>query len=1033
MADYKLGTPLAKTHTGAGQFCPSPRLSSRALGRRQSGRSRARSPSRTEIAAKSAPIGRGPHWQAVIVISRVGTTAQLTDPRACAYRESMEPKTCIRKLTISLAATGLFLAGCCTTGKLDNAGSGISVGDPETFDNTFFQTQLIALRGQLMSLQALDQTSLTKAIGGVQGGQLQQSGVNLQILGQATPQVATTLPATSTVVPSSADTRVSTQAALTPGIPSVAASTLTLPATIAGSTLDVLSEQMQLSSQVLNYEMLLSGSNYAKVGPSGDAKTELTIGFPITLEAPTAKHKDDIADVEVTYCYATPKDSPPAVVNLLPTDNTYNVLTLTDRSQSFGLGVIAGVFSVGGGYSGGTKTEYLIKQQDTVALRRSYDDTSDACRGGMNGIETAKTPRRGASAESGRTGVPQEAESYTGTTFAWQFRPVLGEHFVRSGIHQTFVQVAVPGQLDVSRTTINQTSTHSSATGASTTTNIASSSSSSTTGKPGASLRADNGTTTTDQDQDNLFAGYNFGSTKPYSYYYKVSDETVECANENQDISSDFTLDTQHITDTATTKAPSGFVVVKTRWIHLDPTNGVATSDASSSVKAIRLPVRGRVSDLPWLASCIKTRDLGGGNLWVRVGGVHIDGTRVRIGTSLIDSSTPGFKTFDNSVEFVAPAISIASGGAYLVAPSGRETSIYPRANQSKDSAVVGVPDETLTLNKVSVAPIDNASSLVELVITRSFKRHVPTMRPLVVLAAGKLYGLSDSPFVGQESAPSNGDPTSITLRLIAANTALNASPSVSVQRLFSGKPPTVAAILPPGSINVAPLPPSGGAGGISNGQKFCRAPGQCVLNGYLPNDGHLGVTAIGGCTPSLIAGIGTYRIVDMTHCSHTLQQLTFSTNDLAANFEQDLVISLAGDQPKTAAAGALAATVPMGSVAPHFALNRVVGNIQTNNGTALLTVSIQNLKDPTVTVTVTNADVSGVVDGTGKALTLTAIGQVTVAQDTTLTFQLANCCASKATVTAEGKNGTISTGKWAFDFSTVRESTPKLNEKNGK
>jgi hypothetical protein len=910
-------------------------------------------------------------------------------------------KLIARHAFVLMGVSILDLSGCATTGKTDLTGSGINVGNPETYDNTFFQTQLATLRAQLMGLQTVDQGSLISAIGGVQGAQLEQSSFNLQVQGQATPQVATTLPASSKVAPTASDTRVTTQSSMTPTIPATTQSTLTLPSSLSGSPLDVLNQQMQLSSQVLNYEMLLSGSNYARFGISGNAKIQLTLGFPITIEPPTPSHKDDIADVEVTYCFATDGGTPPSVINLLPTDNSYNVISLTDDAHSFGLGVIAGVFSVGGSYSSGTKTEYLIKQQDTVALRRDnkFDTESNA----------------GSACKGGQDGKP-DTKAYESTTFAWQFRPVLGEHFVRSGIHQTFVQIAIPNGLATNGKAKPEPNADAAA--------IAKAAADA---KAAAVKAAGGSDKTASLSSAGDFAAQVSG--RIFNFFFSATQSSAECPHGNDDIPSDLTSPPKEDLTRADVEreevSDSGFVVVRARWVHLDPKTGVASNRANESSKttaSIRMPVRGRPGDYPVLSQCIKTRDMGGGNLWVRLGGLNISGTQVRVGTSLLNSSTPGFSSFDDSLEFVVPAMSIANGGAYLVAPSGREIAIYPNSNPN----IGAVPDEHFKVTQLSVSPIDNSSSLVAISIERTGTAALSTSRPLIVTTAGKMYGLSDSPFVGEEVTSNANGTKTLAVRLIASNTALIANPTVSVQRLLSGQPAVEAAVLPPGSISISALPVKSNGKQPSVAAKTCEAPGQCLVSGYLPGGVKLTGDAPGACRPTAMT-IGTSRVMDVSTCtSKSLKQVTFSTTDTVTNFEQDLTVSLAGDQPSMATAGSLAATVPAGSVAPHFSLNRTVGNITTKEGSAILTVSILNLKDPTATVTVAAADVSDVVDGTGKSLALTAIGQVTVVQDSTLVFHLANCCSSKVTVTAEGKNGTISTGKLTLDFLPVNEKSDK-------
>ena len=100
---------------------------------------------------------------------------------------------------------------------------------------------------------------------------------------------------------------------------------------------------------------------------------------------------------------------PPAITALLPREKTYNVAAIKDRMTSVGAGAVIGMVGVSGSFLSGHKTYYLVQDQDTVAVQR-----------------------------------PSDPKNPNTTSFAWEFRPVLGEDFVRGGLKQTFVQLALP-------------------------------------------------------------------------------------------------------------------------------------------------------------------------------------------------------------------------------------------------------------------------------------------------------------------------------------------------------------------------------------------------------------------------------------------------------------------------------------------------------------------------------------------------------------------------------------------------------------
>lgn len=165
----------------------------------------------------------------------------------------------------------------------------IQVGQPEVFENADLQAQLDALRQQLVAINVVDRPSLVAALSNLQGASATQSGTSVQVLQRALPQVTTTSAATTT-----------TGASLAPAVPaSPVPAAPTLPNVALGS-IGVLEQQLQLSSQVLGYELLLTGSDFARYTTHGGTKDKLVIGFPITLNPQSVNH-DQAAEVEIDY------------------------------------------------------------------------------------------------------------------------------------------------------------------------------------------------------------------------------------------------------------------------------------------------------------------------------------------------------------------------------------------------------------------------------------------------------------------------------------------------------------------------------------------------------------------------------------------------------------------------------------------------------------------------------------------------------------------------------------------------------------
>ncbi len=187
------------------------------------------------------------------------------------------------------------------------------------------------------------------------------------------------------------------------------------PAGVSGSALDVLNEQMQLTYEMANLQLLLEGSLSDRfVKNQRVIKPRATIGFPISL-SPQPRYKNAVAVVEVEVETAKrnlvdkKQPDPPAITALLPREKTYNVAAIKDRMTSVGAGAVIGMVGVSGSFLSGHKTYYLVQDQDTVAIQR-----------------------------------PSDSINPNTTSFAWEFHPVLGEDFVRGGLKQTFVQLALP-------------------------------------------------------------------------------------------------------------------------------------------------------------------------------------------------------------------------------------------------------------------------------------------------------------------------------------------------------------------------------------------------------------------------------------------------------------------------------------------------------------------------------------------------------------------------------------------------------------
>jgi hypothetical protein len=319
--------------------------------------------------------------------------------------------------------------------------NGIYVGEPKVYDDAALQQMLAALQARLASLQVLDQGSIAGKVGAWSGVSQRINSFSITAQTPPAPEITTTEkgPTGSTVDTSKSTAAVDGSSAPTAGeehttqttsglaatdsvtvrprvdVPTAtaAAPSVSMPTAVGVSASDVLNEQMQLSYEVANLQLLLEGSLSDRMLRSAKlkiVKPRTTIGFPITL-LPDKRHKNAVAvvEVEVEKSGDMGDGENPAITALLPREKTYNVASITESGVALGGGVVTRVLGFGGSWLRQRKTYYVVQDQDTLALTFMPETT-------------------------GRSG------------FLWQFKPVLGREYVRSDQRQTFVQLAFPAE-----------------------------------------------------------------------------------------------------------------------------------------------------------------------------------------------------------------------------------------------------------------------------------------------------------------------------------------------------------------------------------------------------------------------------------------------------------------------------------------------------------------------------------------------------------------------------------------------------------
>jgi hypothetical protein len=276
-----------------------------------------------------------------------------------------------------------------------------------------------------------------------------------------TPSTAPTTTTTTAGTPAVTNTINTTTPSVTPIIPTQPASTAPAPPTsnLGLSSADLLGDEVELNAEITTLRLLLQGAlsdqYLLKNSRAVESRQQTTIGFAVALDPPETR-KPAVAEVRVYV--VTPKGADPvSIMNLMPADKTYNVATVTGLDRSFGFAIALPFVQVGLNAGNSKDQLYLVKDTDTVALQfPSFPDGQPSAKPPAPNSPPDKEQR----GKKGKNDTPVSAESVgmpipcrppvdpggTNTVvFGWQFRPVLGADYVRSGRRQVFAQLALPG------------------------------------------------------------------------------------------------------------------------------------------------------------------------------------------------------------------------------------------------------------------------------------------------------------------------------------------------------------------------------------------------------------------------------------------------------------------------------------------------------------------------------------------------------------------------------------------------------------
>ena len=299
--------------------------------------------------------------------------------------------------------------------------NGISVGLPKVFDNRTLTLQLEKLKQQLGQQQTqngvIDLKSVAAALNNLQGLSQQETSTALSVTGSPTPATSLTntlntgnVDKNGNPLPNTTTTQnKTTTSSVTPTAPAFD-SFASLPAgfnpTFGSSASDLLNDQMNLSYQIVNLQMLLDRALSDRIYPQssgGGTRLQTVLGFNVSLDPPRTAN-DAVAVVEVTLKSDSEGDI--SLVALMPQEKTYNAAALSSKSNAYSGAAMAGAFQVSGGVRKRSQVFYLYKDVDTLSYERMTPDGS--------------------------------------IVFGWMFRPVLGRRSVTPGFKQLFAVLALP-------------------------------------------------------------------------------------------------------------------------------------------------------------------------------------------------------------------------------------------------------------------------------------------------------------------------------------------------------------------------------------------------------------------------------------------------------------------------------------------------------------------------------------------------------------------------------------------------------------
>lgn len=292
------------------------------------------------------------------------------------------------------------------SGPRDTVGNGITIGRAKAFDNRSLSLRIERLSNSLAQLKVVDQKA-TENVGKIQSQSSTRSERTLALDATAGTKTAVT----STTEKTSATGSAAGASGSTDG---QKAESQTEVALSAG---DILNEQLNLASQIMNLQTLYERSLTDRL-IGRDARLQTVLGFQVSI-TPPAGFQNCVAIVEVAVRIkpgngTTTPDERVSLVAMIPQEKTYNAQTISTNSTSIGGSAVASVVNLGVTSKGESRDLFVHRDSDTVAFER-------------NPIEEPRL-------------FPMDCA----TVFGWEFRPVLGRDTVSPGMRQMLAVISLP-------------------------------------------------------------------------------------------------------------------------------------------------------------------------------------------------------------------------------------------------------------------------------------------------------------------------------------------------------------------------------------------------------------------------------------------------------------------------------------------------------------------------------------------------------------------------------------------------------------